>query len=164
MLCVKYSKFQIFYKKSYQNCELQNAITSERGWVLTFHKKSLFSLMEIFQISSTWFFWPWPRYRLNVIDSLSLNKACITTSPKEASLASHRWVFLCLFIFHDSEISLTQTFLIRFHTSVSTFVYVLSSRFWLGKIYLRMLFRKNDTCTVSLCYENVCVCSTYSVK
>ena len=39
-----------------QNCELQNAMTSERGWILTFRKKPLFPLMEIFDISSKWFF------------------------------------------------------------------------------------------------------------
>ena len=74
--CVKYFKFQffgIFYKRSYQNRELQNAITSERGWILTFRKKLLFLLIEIFQMSSTWFFWPWPPYRLKLYGRLRDN-------------------------------------------------------------------------------------------
>ena len=48
-----------FYNRSYQSGELQNVITSRRGWIMTF-RKSMFPFVEIFQISSTWFFWPWP--------------------------------------------------------------------------------------------------------
>ena len=66
--CVKYSKFHIFvffYKRFYVTHELKKGITSESGWILTFCKKPLFHHVEICQISSTWFFWPWPPYRLN---------------------------------------------------------------------------------------------------
>ena len=66
---VKYSKFQIFrffYKRSYQSREFQNVITSEPDWTMTFSKKPLFLFMNSFQISSTWFIWPWPPYRLKI--------------------------------------------------------------------------------------------------
>ena len=51
MFGVKYLKMSIlsvFYERSYQNRELQNAITFERKSILTVCKKPLFSLMEIF--------------------------------------------------------------------------------------------------------------------
>ena len=44
----------VFYKRSYQSRELQNAITFEQNRILTFCKNLLFSLIEIFQISPTW--------------------------------------------------------------------------------------------------------------
>ena len=50
----------VFYKRSYQNRELQNAITFERKLILKFRKKPLFPLNDIFQISPTWIFWPGP--------------------------------------------------------------------------------------------------------
>ena len=56
---VKYLKMSIlsvFYKRSYQNCELQNANTFERKLVLTFRKKPLFTLIEISQINPTCIF------------------------------------------------------------------------------------------------------------
>ena len=43
--------FSIFYKRSYQNCELQSAIAFERKLILTLCKKPLFPLMELFQIT-----------------------------------------------------------------------------------------------------------------
>ena len=45
-----------FCKRSYQSRELQNAITFERKLILTFRKKPLSPLMEIFQINPTWIF------------------------------------------------------------------------------------------------------------
>ena len=47
-------------KRSYKNCQLQNAITFERRLILIFCKKHLFPLVEIFQMSPTWIFWPGP--------------------------------------------------------------------------------------------------------
>ena len=52
---MKFSLF--FYKRSYQNRELQNAITFEQKLILTFRKKPLFPLMKIFQINPTRFCW-----------------------------------------------------------------------------------------------------------
>ena len=49
----------------YQNCELQNVITFKRKLILTFRKKTLFSLMELFQITQNENFDPDPPpYRL----------------------------------------------------------------------------------------------------
>ena len=53
---LKIEIFPIFYKRSYQNRELRNAITFEQRLILTFCKKPLFPLMEIFQINQTWIF------------------------------------------------------------------------------------------------------------
>ena len=67
---VKYLKISIcllFCKRFYQNRELQNAMTFKRKLILTFRKKHLFPLIEIFRINPSWIFWPGPPYRLNLI-------------------------------------------------------------------------------------------------
>ena len=38
---------------TYQNCKLQNTLTFERKLILTFHKKPLSPIREIFQINPT---------------------------------------------------------------------------------------------------------------
>ena len=48
------------YKRSYQNCEFQSAITFEQKLILTFLKKHLLPLKEIFQMRLTLFFDPAP--------------------------------------------------------------------------------------------------------
>ena len=50
------SEFSYLFTRDHHNGKLQNATASERGRILTFCRKPLFPLMEIFQISSTWFF------------------------------------------------------------------------------------------------------------
>ena len=57
---LKMSILSVFYKRFYQNCKLQNAITSEHELILKFCKKFLIPLKEIFQISPTCFFGPNP--------------------------------------------------------------------------------------------------------
>ena len=56
----KFDFFSFFYKRSYQNRELQSAITFERKLILTFCKKPLFPLMELFQTTQNENFGPDP--------------------------------------------------------------------------------------------------------
>ena len=63
----KFYFFPFIYKRFYQNCELQSEITFERKLILTFCKKPLFPLMELFQITQSENFHPDPPYRLNLL-------------------------------------------------------------------------------------------------
>ena len=83
---VRYLKMSILsvfsYKRSFQNRELPNAITVEWKLILTFCKKPLFPLTEIFQISPTLIFYPYPLpYRLKLFfykkDILNTFRNCI---------------------------------------------------------------------------------------
>ena len=60
------SNYQFFfYRKPEQISKLRNDITFERCGILKFCKKHLLPCKEIFHISLTLFFWPWPPIALN---------------------------------------------------------------------------------------------------